>query len=61
MHLVFRLLEPFALGLVEREIADFASDRDAFVWRKTTYFGGLYQKVVAERPLIPARVARAAE
>lgn len=61
MNLVFRLLEPFALGLVEREIADFATDQDAFVWRKSTYFGGLYQKVVAERPLIPAHTVRAAE
>ena len=49
MHMVFRLLEPFAIGLIEREIRDFASDRDDFHWRKTTFFGGLYQKVVAER------------
>lgn len=55
MNTVFRLLEPFAFGLIEREISDFASDPDAFVWRKTTYFGGLYQKVVAERPLLPIR------
>ncbi len=60
MHLVFRLLEPFALGLIEREIADFASERDDFHWRKTTFFGGLYQKVVAERRLPPA-LAEAAE
>ncbi len=61
MSLVFRWLEPFAFGLVDREIADFASEREAFVWRKSTFFGGLYQKVVAERPPAPARASRAAE
>jgi SAM-dependent methyltransferase len=60
MHLVFRWLEPFALGLIRREIDDFAGDRDAFVWRKSTFFGGLYQKVVAERRLHPAQISRAA-
>ena len=48
-NLVFRLLEPFAKGLCEHGIADFAGDAGSFVWRKRTYFGGLYQKVVAER------------
>lgn len=51
MQLVFRWLEPFAFGLVDREIRSFASNPEPFVWRKETYFGGLYQKVVAERPL----------
>jgi Methyltransferase domain len=51
MSLVFRWLEPFAFGLIDREIAEFASKRRRFVWRKQTLFGGLYQKVVAERPL----------
>ncbi len=48
-NLVFRLLEPFAKGLCEHEIADFAGNAGSFVWRKRTYFGGLFQKVVAER------------
>ncbi len=48
-NLVFNLLEPFAKGLCEHGIADFAGDAGSFVWRKRTYFGGLYQKVVAER------------
>lgn len=60
MHMVFSLLEPFAFGLIEREIRDFATDQDDFHWRKTTFFGGLYQKVVAERCLPPA-MAEAAE
>ena len=55
MRLVFRWLEPFALGLVNREIRAFASDPEPFIWRKQTFFGGLYQKVVAERPLSAAR------
>jgi Methyltransferase domain len=47
MGLVFRWLEPFAFGLVDREIDSFASDREQFTWSKETFFGGLYQKVVA--------------
>ncbi len=49
MHQIFRWLEPYAFGLIEREISDFASKADDFTWRKETYFWGLYQKVVAER------------
>ena len=49
MGIVFRWLEPYASGLVKREIADFASERNGFTWWKKTYFGGLYQKVVAVR------------
>lgn len=44
---VFRWLEPFAKGLIDREIFDFATFADDFSWSKETYFGGLYQKVVA--------------
>jgi SAM-dependent methyltransferase len=47
--LVFRWLEPFAFGLVHREITDFASAPEQFNWSKETFFGGLYQKVVAVR------------
>jgi SAM-dependent methyltransferase len=47
---VFHWLEPYALGLLDKDIEAFAEDRaGAFTWRKETYFGGLYQKVVAER------------
>jgi SAM-dependent methyltransferase len=49
MHLVFRWLEPFALGLVHREIEDFAGERSGYSWTKETFFGGLYQKVVVTR------------
>ena len=49
-NLVFLLLEPFAKRLWECEIVDFATDAGSFEWRKRTYFGGLFQKVVAECP-----------
>jgi len=47
--IVFDTLEPFAKGLWRKEIADYAAKRDDFNWRQETYFGGLFQKVVAER------------
>lgn len=47
--LIFDILEPYAKGLWRTEIAEFAANDDRFEWRKETYFGGLYQKVVAER------------
>lgn len=48
MSFVFDTLEPFARTLWSREIEDFARAGAGFAWRKQTYFGGLYQKVVAE-------------
>ncbi len=47
--IVFDTLEPFAKGLWHHEIKDFASNPGGFHWRQETYFGGLFQKVVAER------------
>lgn len=61
MHFVFRWLEPFAYGLVDSEIADLASDRDSFTWSKETFFGDLYQKVVAERRMTGTEAREAAE
>jgi SAM-dependent methyltransferase len=51
MIAVWRLLEPFALALSEHEIRDYAPDDlvAEFTWTKRTFFGGLYQKVVATR------------
>lgn len=49
MRAVYSWLEPFAFGLLDREIEDFATTPDRFTWRKETFFGGLYQKVVAVR------------
>lgn len=42
-------LEPFAKALWRHDIAEFASRPGDFTWSKRTYFGGLYQKVVARR------------
>jgi SAM-dependent methyltransferase len=49
MNLIWRRLEPFAIGLVETEIKSLAAESVAFTWTKQTFFGGLYQKVVATR------------
>ena len=47
MAAVFRRLEPYAGEMWENDIASLAGDPTRFAWRKETYFGGLYQKVVA--------------
>jgi ubiquinone/menaquinone biosynthesis C-methylase UbiE len=50
MRPVLKTLEPFALDLWEKEISDWmpAVQSPARI-EKTTYFGGLYQKVVMTR------------
>jgi SAM-dependent methyltransferase len=47
--LVFDTLEPYAKDLWRTEIRSFAGNDPRFTWRKETYFGGLFQKVVATR------------
>ncbi len=47
--LVFDKLEPYAKGLWEQDIAEFAQPDNGLHWHKETYFGRLYQKVVATR------------
>ena len=47
--LIFDTLEPYAKGLWRKEIAALAGNDARFAWHKETYFGGLYQKVVATR------------
>ena len=47
--MIFDTLEPYAKGLWRSEIATIAGNDLRFSWRKKTYFGGLYQKVVATR------------
>lgn len=49
MSAVFHCLEPFAKSLWRSDISGFATRPGGFAWSKTTYFGGLYQKVVATR------------
>lgn len=49
MQKIFRRPEPFAEALWHRDIESYARGPDHYRWRKSTYFGGLYQKVVAVR------------
>ena len=46
MSLVFDTLEPFAKSLWRQDIRAFASEPEKYCWRKESFFGGLYQKVV---------------
>ncbi len=45
---MFRRLEPFAESLWHNPVAAFAADAGSFRWRTETFFGGVYQKTVAE-------------
>jgi SAM-dependent methyltransferase len=47
MNLIWHKLEPFTIELVDTEIKTLADNSSAFTWSKETFFGGLYQKVVA--------------
>lgn len=49
LNLVFDTLEPYAKALWHSEIATLAKAPEEFTWRKQTFFGGMYQKVVARR------------
>jgi ubiquinone/menaquinone biosynthesis C-methylase UbiE len=50
MGRIFKHFEPFAAGIWERAIEEWAGPRaKAFTWRKRTRFGGLYQITIAER------------
>ncbi|CCQ75199.1 rhodoquinone biosynthesis methyltransferase RquA [Magnetospira sp. QH-2] len=49
MGLIWRKLEPYAIELTETDIKTLAGDFERVSWSKETFFGGLYQKVVATR------------
>lgn len=49
MKLVNTFLEPFANELWEYNIQDLAKEPSKFNWTKTTFFGGMYQKVVVTK------------
>lgn len=49
MGFIFDTLEPFARDLWQREINSYGLLAADFSWNKETFFGGLYQKVVAKR------------
>lgn len=49
MSMIFTTLEPFAKSFWRSEIRNFSQLQAAFHWQKTTFFGGMYQKVVVTR------------
>lgn len=48
LKVVNHYLEPFAETLWKNEIQHYAAKASKFVWRKKTFFGGVYQCVVVE-------------
>jgi ubiquinone/menaquinone biosynthesis C-methylase UbiE len=48
LKIVNHYLEPFAETMWKNEIQHYASQADQFVWRKKTFFGGVYQCTVVE-------------
>ena len=48
LKVVNHYLEPFAETLWKNEIQHYAAKANKFVWRKKTFFGGVYQCVVVE-------------
>lgn len=49
LEFVNHQLEPFARALWSHEISEYANNADDFTWEKQTFFGGVYQKVIARR------------
>ena len=48
-----RLRNPFVEKLWDRDIDTFAKNKSQFLWRKSLYFGGMFQKVVATKKTSP--------
>jgi ubiquinone/menaquinone biosynthesis C-methylase UbiE len=49
LKVVNHYLEPFAEAMWKNPIQHYASQADQFTWRKTSFFGGVYQCVIVER------------
>ena len=49
VRMVNRLYQPFAEKLWDREIHSLAENKTQFIWRKTTFFGRMYQKVIVTK------------
>lgn len=56
-----RLRHPFVEKLWDRNIEAYAKNKTDFIWRKSLYFGGMFQKLVATRKTSPLEEAFAAE
>lgn len=52
-----RLYHPFAEKLWDRGIENYAQNRPNFLWRKSTYFGGMFQRLVATKKSSPIEQA----
>lgn len=48
-----RLVNPFAEKLWDRDIDTFADNRTDFTWRKSTYFGRMFQKLIVSKRANP--------
>ena len=48
-----RLKHPFVEKLWDREIETYANNKTSFMWYKSTYFGGMFQRVIATRKTSP--------
>ncbi len=48
-----RLYQPFAEKLWERPIDLYATEKVGFSWRKSTFYGGMYQKTVVTKTGMP--------
>ena len=48
-----RLRHPFAEKLWDRDIQTFAKNKTAFTWRKSTYFGRMFQRLIVTRKVAP--------
>ncbi|MGV3278162.1 rhodoquinone biosynthesis methyltransferase RquA [Rickettsiales bacterium LUAb2] len=46
LRIVNTILHPFMKDLWEYDIEDLAKEKDNFIWKKTTYFGKMFQKIV---------------
>ncbi len=49
LNVVNTVLEPFAFSIWDHEISHFATRADDYIWKKRTFFGGVYQCTTAER------------
>ena len=48
-----RMKHPFVEKLWDRDIETFAENKTSFIWHKSTYFGCMFQRVIATRKKTP--------
>lgn len=53
VRMLNRLFNPFVEKLWDRDIETFANNRTDFTWRKNTYFGRMFQKLVVSKKMNP--------